>query len=410
MAKGLTTRAVETIGPGKARREIPDAHMPGLYFIVQPSGGKSWAVRYRHGRRPRKHTLGAYPAIDLKAARELGANALRAAAEGRDPGREKAQSRSAKTDSIENVVAQFIERHCKRSNRPRTVQETGRLLRLHVLPRWRGRTVQDITRRDVLDVLDRVVDNGTPIAANRVLSATRKFFNWCVQRDIIALSPCAGVKPPTPESSRDRVLSDSELKLIWRAAEAVGWPFGPLVQILILTGQRRDEVAQMQWDELNLQMQLWTLQPERVKNDQKHEVPLSETVIAILQATPRIRDSRFVLTTTGTSPASGYSKGKRRLDALLPPDMPAWRLHDLRRTVASGMARLGINLPVIEKIMNHTSGSFAGIVGVYQRHTFAEEKRTALEMWGRFVTNLRYEGVSSSNVVAIHVAKKEIPA
>ena len=243
----------------------------------------------------------------------------------------------------------------------------------------------DITRRDVLDVLDRVVDSGAPIAANRTLSAIRKLFNWCVQRDIIAASPCAGVKPPTEERSRDRVLSDAELKTIWIAADQVEGPFGPLIKLLVLTGQRRDEVAKMQWSELDLKARLWTLPPERVKNNQPHEVPLSDAVIAILEFLPRLSGSPFVLTTSGEAPASNYSKNKRRLDMLLSANMPSWRLHDLRRTTASGMARLGINLPVIEKVLNHSSGSFAGIVGVYQRHSFAEEKRKALEAWANHI-------------------------
>jgi integrase len=387
MKRPLTVRTVETARSGKARREIPDAHMPGLYLVVQPSGTKSWAVRYRHNGQTRKHTLGTYPAVDLKAARTLGGKALRTAAEGRDPGREKAQARSAQRDTIERVSAQFIERHCRRANRPRTAQETERLLRLHVLPRWRGRIVHEITRRDVLDMLDRIVDGGAPIAANRALAAVRKMFNWAVARDIIAISPCAGVKPPTTERSRDRVLSDGELRAVWLAADEMRWPFGSLVQLLILTGQRRDEVARITWDELDLEQKLWTLPRERVKNDEAHEVPLSRKAISIISAMPRLGD-RFVFTTNGKSPSSGYSKGKRRLDALLPPDMPSWRLHDLRRTVASGMARLGINLPVIEKVLNHASGSFAGIVGVYQRHTFANEKRKALEAWGSFVQKI----------------------
>ena len=385
MARALTVRTIETLKPVKERREIPDAYLPGLYLIVQPSGAKAWAVRYRHGRRPRKHTLGGYPAIDLKSARELGAKALRTVAEGRDPGQEKAQGRSTRVDSIESVTAQFIERHCNRSNRPRTAKETQRLLQSHVLPRWRGKMAHDITRRDVLDVLDRVVDSGAPIAANRTLSAIRKLFSWCVQRDIIAASPCAGVKPPTEERSRDRVLSDAELKTIWIAADQVEGPFGPLIKLLVLTGQRRDEVAKMQWSELDLKARLWTLPPERVKNNQPHEVPLSDAVIAILEFLPRPSGSPFVLTASGEAPASNYSKNKRRLDMLLSANMPSWRLHDLRRTTASGMARLGINLPVIEKVLNHSSGSFAGIVGVYQRHSFAEEKRKALEAWANHI-------------------------
>jgi integrase len=385
--KRLTIRTIETIKADKIRREIPDAYLRGLYFVVQSSGAKSWAIRYRHGRRTRKHTLGAYPAIDLKSARELGAKALRAVAEGRDPGQEKVQARVARIDTVEGAVAQFIERHCKQANRARTIESTERLLRLHVVPRWRGRPVNSITRRDVLDVLDRVIDGGAPVAANRTLTAIKTFFNWCVARDIITVSPAHGVKPPTAERSRDRVLSDHELVLIWRATEAIGRPFGPMVRLLLLTGQRRDEVARMQWAELDLGRGLWTLPRERVKNDRPHTVPLPPLVISILKAVPRIA-GQYVFTTNGETASSGYSAAKRRLDARLPADMPAWRWHDLRRTLASGLARLGVNLPVIEKILNHISGSFGGIVSVYQHHDFADEKRQALEAWSNHIAAL----------------------
>ena len=402
----LTVKNVEGMRPGAERREIPDAHMPGLYLVLQPSGAKSWAVRYRHRRISRKHTIGAYPALGLKDARELGAKALRAVAEGRDPGREKLLARSAKADSVERVVEEFLERHVRRSNRPRTAQGTERLLRQHVLPHWRGRMVHDITRRNVLDILDRVVDGGAPITANRVFAAVRKFFNWCTARDILAASPCAGVKPPTTERARDRVLSDDELRLVWAAADKLGGTFGPLVKLLALTGQRRDEVARMRHNELNLDARLWTLPAERTKNNKPHEVPLSNATLAVLGSVPRIAGSPFVLATNGgASPISGYSEGKRRLDALLPADMPPWRLHDLRRTCASGLARLGINLPVIEKVLNHSSGSFAGIVGVYQKHSFADEKRQALEAWGSFVTAL-VEGKPANKVVRLRRGKQ----
>jgi integrase len=402
----LTVKNVEAMRPGADRREIPDGHMPGLYLIVQPSGARSWAVRYRHRGQSRKHTLGSYPAIDLKTARALAGKALRAVAEGRDPGREKFLARTAKADSVVHVVEEFLERHVRRSNRPRTVQGTERLLRQHVLPHWHGRMVHDITRRDVLDILDRVVDGGAPVAANRVHAAVRKFFNWCIARDVLAASPCAGVKPPTSERARDRVLSDDELRLVWTAADKLGGTFGPLVKLLALTGQRRDEVARMRWDELDLGARLWTLPAERTKNNKPHEIPLSNAALAVLQNMGRIAGSPFVLTANGgASPISGYSEGKRRLDALLPADMPAWRLHDLRRTCASGMARLSINLPVIEKVLNHSSGSFAGIVGVYQKHSFADEKRQALEAWGNFVAAL-VEGKPKSKVVRLRREKR----
>jgi integrase len=379
----LTARTIEVLKPGADRREIADRHMPGLYLILQPSGAKSWAVRYRHHGATRKHTLGPYPAIDLKTARDLAAKALRTVAEGRDPGVEK---RVQNLDTVEAVARQFIEQ-CKRVNRPDVARGTQRLLELHVLPRWRGRLARDITRRDVLGVLDRVVDGDKPIAANRTLSAVRKMFNWAVSRDILAASPCIGVKPPSAERSRERTLSDVELRNVWLAADAVGGPFGAMVKLLILSGQRRTEVAKMQWPEIDLRERLWALPAARTKNNRAHEVPLNDAAVAILTALPRIGD-RFVLTTTGRTAATGYSVHKRKLDTLLPPDMPEWRLHDLRRTAASGMARLGINLPVIEKVINHASGSFAGIVGVYQRHSFADEKRRALDTWAAFVVAL----------------------
>jgi integrase len=381
----LTVKAVEAMRPATDRREIPDDYMAGLYLVIQPSGARSWAVRYRHQGVSRKHTLGSYPAIDLKAARGLAGKALRAVAEGRDPGREKILARSAKADSVEHIVEEFLERHVRRSTRPRTAQEYERLLRQHVLPHWRGRMVHEITRRDVLNALDRVVDRGAPIVANRVLAVVRKFFNWCVARDIIVTSPCVGVKAPTVERSRDRVLSDEELRLVWKAADKAGYPFGPLVQMLALTGQRRDEVAKIKWEELDFEQRLWTLPRERVKADRSHEVPLSDAALGVLNAVPRHTDSPLVFTVNGASAVSGYSKAKYRLDALLPADMPSWRLHDLRRTCATGLAKLGVPVHVTEAVLNHKSGKISGIAAVYNRHDYKDEKRQALDAWGRHV-------------------------
>jgi hypothetical protein len=161
----LTTKAVEAIKPTTDRREIPDALLPGLYLIVQPSGARSWAVRYRHGDRTRKHTLGNYPLLDLKAARELGAKALRVAAEGRDPGHDKKQERGT---TVEDVVAQFLDRHCRHNHSPRTLKESERLLRLYVLSRWSDRPARNISRAEVREMLDRLMADGTPVLANRV--------------------------------------------------------------------------------------------------------------------------------------------------------------------------------------------------------------------------------------------------
>jgi integrase len=368
----LTVKSVEAIAATSKRREIPDELLPGLYFIVQPSGVKSWAVRYRLNGRTFKHTLGRYPLFDLKTAREAGAKALRAVAEGGQPGAQR-------TDTVDAAVTQFIERHGKRRYRPRSLHEAERLLHRHVLANWRSRKLNSISCADVRALLDSIE---APWAANRTLNLVSKFFNWCVEVDLLEASPVAGIKKPFAEPSRDRVLTDDELRAVWRAADGVGYPFGSIVQLLALTGQRRGEVAGMRWDEIA--GDLWTLPKERTKNARLHTVPLSRQAMAIIEAAPRISD--FVFSANGEQSVSGFSNPKRHIAEIA--GVINWRLHDLRRSVASGMARLGINLPVIEKVLNHSGGSFAGIVGVYQRHEYAKEKREALQQWADHVERL----------------------
>jgi integrase len=382
MAK-LTVKSVEAATTDKGRREIPDAYLPGLYLIVQPSGAKSWAVRYRHVGRPRKFTIGGYPLFDLKAARAAGIKALRAAAEGNDPASAK---KRMTVDSVGAAVEQFLDRHVNRNYRTKPRREAERLLRLYVVEPWGGRRVSEIKRADARNVLEGILGRGTPIAANRVYSLIRGFFNWCLEQEIIEASPCTGLKAPAgKEGSRDRVLNDDELHRVWSAAEKMGEPYSSIVRLLILTGQRSGEVLGMQWEELDLNGRLWTLPRERVKNDRRHEVPLPAQAIAILESVPRI-SARYVFSFNAETAVKGYGKNKDRLDAL--SGVSDWVVHDLRRTVASGMARLGVNLPVIEKVLNHVGGSFAGIVGVHQRHEFANEKRPALEKWAEYVEGL----------------------
>ena len=255
MTKALTALAVEKAKPSSARREVPDGLLVGLYLVVQPSGAKSWAVRYRAAGRPRKYTIGRYPGVNLADARELARKVLVAVAEGRDPAQEKKDTQvigGAQRDRIDWTVQQFVERYAKAQTRESTWRETPRIFAREMLPTWRARSVSDITRRDVIDLLDSVSSRGSAIMANRVLATARRFFNWCVERDLIATSPCAGVRAPAAERSRDRVLTDQELTMVWSAAGKVGWPFGPLVQLLALTGQRLAEVAEMTWAEVDL--------------------------------------------------------------------------------------------------------------------------------------------------------------
>jgi integrase len=284
-----------------------------------------------------------------------------------------------------------------------------------VLSQWGDRTIHEITRRDVNDLLDRIVSRDAPVVANRTLAAARKMFAWAISKDIIQHSPCEGVARPHKEISRDRALSVEELALVWRAADVIGEPFGPLVKLLILTLQRRDEVAEMTRAEL--QDKNWVIPKERAKNGREHEVPLSAPALEIIETLPRIGQGGFLFTTTGETAVSGFSRAKRRfdteilklqqMDAIERGEDPSavkplaeWTFHDLRRSGATGLAKLGVQLPVVEKVLNHTSGTFRGVVGVYQRHSFAAEKRSALDAWANFV-DATVTGKEASSVVSI---------
>jgi integrase len=401
MAKKLTARKVEQARANPHKRiEIPDGAKPGLHLVIQPSGKKSWAVRYRFKGQTRKLTLDGFPS--LATARKLAQEALDKVAEGFDPAAEK-QAAKREGDSDSNlfgaVAAQFVERHAKRNTRASSASQTEAFLAREVLPKWGNKRIQDITKRNVLDLLDGIIDRGSGLSANRVLAVVRKLFSWAVQRGIVEASPVTGIKAPLPEPTRDRVLSDDEIRWLWLACDKVGYPFGAMAKLLLLTGQRRNEVAGMTWGELDLDKALWRIPGGRTKNDEAHEVPLSDAALAVIASLPRIKsDKGFLFTTNGETHVSGYSRAKAVIEKSMldiareergqDVEIPRWTFHDLRRTAVSGMARLSISLPVIEKVVNHSSGSFAGIVGVYQRHSFADEKRTALEAWGAHVMAL----------------------
>ncbi len=384
----LTVKKIENIKPGEARKEIPDGGCRGLYLIVQPSGRKSWAVRYRFQGKPRKLTLDGVEG--LADARKAATTALHELEGGKDPAGLKFDAKAAEQkaaveragDTIDNLAAQFIERYAKKQTRENSWRLTQRIFERFVLPAWRGRLIHDIKRRDIIQLIESVAED-TPILANRVLAALSKFFNWLASRDVIVASPCAGVARPAKENARDRILSDEEIRVLWSACDAIGERTGTFIKVLLLTGQRRGEVSGMRRSEID--GDVWTLPPERTKNGERHHVPLSTQVMDIIVSVPVISGAEeFVFVGTGNRKFGGFTRTKAALDAHMKPEKP-WVIHDLRRTCASGMARLGVRLPVIEKCLNHQSGSFRGIVSVYQRHDFAAEKCDALQRWADHV-------------------------
>jgi integrase len=415
--KKLTDLFAERVKPPKRGRiEYFDASFGGLALRVTAKGRKSWSLHYRIDGRLRRYTLGSFPAIKPAQARREASGTLDRVRAGIDPTVEKRERRYARppeADTFGAVAEDYLAKHLAKNAVATTYVEARRILEKDALPRWHDRPIASITRRDVLELIDAIGARGAEIGANRMLARLRALWNWAIEKDRAVQSPLSRMKAPTKERPRDRVLSDDELCWLWGACELVGAPFGPLIKLLVLTGQRRDEVASLEWSELDLKRRLWTMPREKAKNNRAHEIQLSDAAIEVLQSIPRF-DPALVFTTTGTRPVSGFSKARGRIDAAmiearrrslsLPEDLPveieAWTLHDLRRTAATGMARLNIPPHVVDKVLNHVSGTIRGVAAVYNRFEYLDERRAALDAWGRYVTNLVCP--AQANVIALH--------
>ena len=359
----------------------PDGKIAGFGVRVTAGGVKSFYLAYRHHGKSRRLNLGRYPVTPLQKARGRALAALSELAElseGRDPNTNAATK--AEADTFAAAIDAFVEGHCKRYNRASTAAETERLLRVYFLPAWEHRSAASITKADIVAALEPVVKRGAQAAARHGFAALRKLFNWMVEQGALTASPCTGMKTPGKAGTRDRVLTPDELANLWTHAAAIGFPFGTIAQVLALTAQRRGEVAAMKWQDIDFEKAVWTIPAERTKNGKAHSVPLPPAVLALLATVPRTA-STYVLPARGkpNQPYSGYSKGKRELDASA--DLHDWTLHDIRRTAATGMARLGVAPHVVERVLNHVSGTFAGVAGIYNRFRYEDEMRAAHDAW-----------------------------
>ena len=428
--KMTATAAGRLKAPAKGQIDYFDTGYPGLALRVTSKDARSWAYFGRLHGRVKRVTLGRYvpdakngePGSISWARRQAGemAEALR---QGIDPTAEKREKRETlKRDSVEAVIEQWIRRDQAKN---RSVREVQRVMDRDVIPQWKGRPIAAITRRDVIELLDRIADRGSETMARRAYAYLHRLFKWGVARDILPSTPMADLPKTGKETARDRVLNDSELAEVWKAAGEIGFPFGPAIRLLILTGARRDEIGSLRWGEIHADE--IRLTGDRTKTGDAHAIPLAPEAKAILESLPRIvnpdsRKPEWCLTTTGRTPASGWSKAKTRLDAQVlearrkalkeageDPEqaepLAPWRLHDLRRTAATGLQRLGHRLEVIEAVLGHISGSRAGIVGVYQRYGWDQEKRAALQAWARHVAALA-EGRAGAEIVSIERARE----
>ena len=369
--KSITDAAARRFKVGKGQVDHYDSSFPGLHLRVSHTGRKAWGYHYRLGGKLKRTTFDLYPTMSVEAAHDAWRKARDAVRSGHSPG-----AKVASTDFI-GVFEEWMQRDQAKNKSQRTVRS---YLERCVLPRWQHRPISTIGRRDCLDVIDALADQGKITAARRLHALLHRLFKWAIGRGIIEINPLNGVDKPGEDIKRDRVLSDAELVKVWTAAEKIGFPYRTAVQLLILTGARRDEIGRLRWAEI-IDGAI-SLDGARTKNSEPHVIPLSTAARALLDHIPRFGDFVF-----GRGRLTDWSRAKTKLDALAALAIP-WRTHDLRRTCATGLQKLGTPLQVTEAILGHTAGSRAGVVGIYQRHGYADEKRAALEAWSAHVMAL----------------------
>ena len=378
----LTKASIDGLQAGAQDIVYWDDAIAGFGLKVMLKGRKVFFVLYRTrdwSAHLRKYTIGPYGTVTPATARAAAQRILAARQEGRDPAGEKRQARLKNIrDVIDAVVGSYLLRFAFKK---RSAGETKRILHREVLSAWSGRSIHNINKQDVITLLDKIVDRGSPGTANRTYKAIRAMFNWCIKRSLLEKSPCAGMAKPAPEIARSRVLSDEELAAIIQAARKMGYPYGEMVEFLVLTAQRRGEVADLVWDELDLVNGVWCLPANRTKNGRSHIVHLTSEARALLARVPH--RSGYVFRVQSSRPLTNFVANKKKLDEL--SRVHGWVIHDLRRTAVTGMARLGVPPHVADKILNHQSGTITGVAAVYQRHDFLTEREDALSNWARHV-------------------------
>jgi integrase len=335
-------------------------------------------------------TLGPYPRLSMADAREVARDALNQAAMGQDPASRKKVERAAET--FGELAALYMEKHAK--PRKRSWREDERTLNHDVLPRWKNVPAKAITRRDVRELLEQIVERGAPIQANRTLAIVRRLFNFAIEREVVDVNPCQAIRQPAPSRQRDRVLSTAEIRALWRAADDC--PVGQLYQLYLLTAQRGGELRMMRWEEVDLDGGMWTIPAERSKNRLPHRVPLSSQALAILR---RLREtangSPWVF--PGRMPDEPLTQIQGQLDKLRAAAGVDFKPHDLRRTAASHMTSIGISRLTVGKILNHVE---QGVTAIYDRHSYDREKQEALNAWARRLHAI-VTGESAAKVVEL---------
>lgn len=443
----ISKRTVDAAAPDYRDWFLWDDDVPGFGLKVTPAGGKVYVFQYRLARpgeaektAARRYTIGKHGKLTPDQARKRAKELAGLVAQNVDPRQQELDAIAAADEAAEaaaerarlegklafSTIAETWLDHYEneKDRRPSSVRQAKLVVNNHLKPRLKDKPLPHITRADLQPIIDAI-----PVKQRGMRRAVFAYasilFGWAQKRGDIAENPLARMAKPEAPKARDRVLDNDELAAIWKASTAISDPFGPFFRLLILTGQRRSEVAAINWAELDRATKTWTIPAGRAKNDVAHIVPLSTPVIDELDAlalaaqikaeekkpdAKRWPKSGFVLTTTGRTPISGITKAKDALDAKVKEErndeaLPGWRIHDLRRTLATGLQRLGVRFEVTEAVLNHISGAKSGVAGIYQRHDWSTEKRAALDSWAARVKAITTRKEADNKVVRLRPRK-----
>jgi integrase len=371
----LTKLAVDHAKPRGKRYELPDSGsrgIPGFALRVGETGVRSYVLRYRVAGRQRRVTIGLATVLTLAEARERAREIVGQARKGVDPAQEM---RERQRDTVAVVAEEYLKRHVRPNLK--SVRQTERRLNRDIVKAWGDRPISSITRRDVVALADAIHDHA-PVSANRTLQLAHRFFAWSVKRSIIAANPAAGVDLPHKERRRERTLTEAELAAVWRALEALGWPWGDFGRLLMLSAARRAEWAEATWGELDLERAIWRVPGARTKGGEEHVLPLTPPMIEIIEAVPRVAGEALVFPSSRPGrPISAFSGALRRVHEA--SGTGGWSWHDCRRTVRTSLARLGVMPHVAERLLGHNFGS--KIERTYDLHRYLPEVRQALLLW-----------------------------
>jgi integrase len=422
----LTDKLVKALTPGDKRYDVLDALVPGLLASVNPGGTVTLMLRTRKGSKtPIRRAIGQAGHVTVEQARRTARQWLELLYNGGDPRevqrlareeqrrvREAADARAGNTFAV--VADKFFTHRLKEQRRGFVVE---RIIRNELMPLWGNRPIAEISHRDVREAVERVIERGAATYAHNVFQAASALFGYAVERDLLENNPCDRLKRKRllgAKKRRERTLDNDELRALWRAASRMSYPFGPLYQLLALTGARLREVADARWSEFNLREATWTIPAERFKTGQQHQVPLTADALAVLAALPHFRRGDYLFSTSfGDKPVSSMDKPKTRLDrrmlrtlkalALLRGDDPAgvtlapFVNHDIRRSVRTRLSELRVPEHIAEQVIGH---SRKGIVANYDMHRFADEKREALTAWQALLRSF-VQPTTADNVVSL---------